>query len=148
MSKKYTVLFLCTGNSCRSQMAEGLVNTLMADEWIAYSAGTNPALRVNPIATKVMRELGIDLSSHKPQHTSLYEGQEFDVVITLCDDAEEQCPIWPGARLKQHIGFEDPAKFVGQPDEELEVYQRIRDEIRAEVLPFLKTTIAYDKPKG
>jgi arsenate reductase (thioredoxin) len=139
MDNKHSVLFLCTGNSCRSQMAEGLVNHLMGADWIAYSAGTRPALRVNPVAVKVMGELGIDISQHQPEHTSAYEGRPFDVVLTLCGSAEEECPIWYGATIKEHIGFEDPAGYVGDPDDELEVYRRVRDEIRAEVLPFLRS---------
>lgn len=101
------VLFLCTGNSCRSQMAEGFMRQYNGYE--AFSAGTKPAERVNPFAIDVMQELGIDISSHTPKLVNEFLNQEFDLVITVCDSAKETCPIFTGKVIKHlHIGFDDP----------------------------------------
>jgi arsenate reductase len=143
MSNRRTVLFVCMGNSCRSAMAEGLVNHFMGDEWQAVSAGIRPAVRVNPIAVQVMLELGIDISTHQPQPVAAFYKDQFDALVILCDqvaDIRTQLQ-WPSAKIQQVIGFEDPALFAGPPEEKREVYQRIRNEIRAEVLPFLRSTL-------
>ena len=134
---KKQVLFLCTGNSCRSQMAEGLVNHYLSEQWTAYSAGTDPAGYVHPLAVRVMSELAIDLLGHRSKSTDEFRKRKFDRVVTVCDDAAENCPVWLGYGLKTHIGFEDPARAAGSEDERLAVFRRVRDEIRREVLDFL-----------
>lgn len=125
------ILILCTGNSCRSQMAEGILRNL--DENIqVYSAGTMPANEVNPLAIKVMDEIGIDISWHKPKLVNDYINMDFDYVITVCDTAQETCPIFVGkVKHKIHIGFDDPAKARGTIEEQMEVYRRVRNEIRS-----------------
>lgn len=134
---KKRVLFLCTGNSCRSQMAEGLVNHYLSDGWTAYSAGTDPAGYVHPLAVRVMSELDIDLSGHRSKSTDEFRENKFDLVVTVCDDAAENCPIWLGHGLKTHIGFEDPARASGSEEERLVIFRRVRDEIRRAVLDLL-----------
>jgi arsenate reductase len=130
---KKTVLFLCTGNSCRSQMAEGLVNHSLGDGWEAYSAGTAPAGYVHPLAVEVMAELGIDISRQQSKSADRFRDATLDLLVTVCDDAPENCPVWPGWGRKVHIGFEDPARATGSDEERLAVFRRIRDEIRQEV---------------
>ena len=131
------VLFLCTGNSCRSQMAEGLVNHYLGDAWKAYSAGTFPSGYVHPLAVRAMSELGIDISRQRSKSTDEVRDTQFDVVVTVCDDAAENCPFWLGKGRRTHIGFEDPAKAAGSDEERLTVFRRVRDEIRREILSFL-----------
>jgi arsenate reductase len=131
------VLFLCTGNSCRSQMAEGLVNHYLGDEWRACSAGTDPAGYVHPLAVQAMSELGIDISCQRSKSTDEFRETQFDVVVTVCDTAAENCPIWLGNGHRTHIGFEDPAQAVGSDEKSLAVFRRVRDEIRREILNFL-----------
>ncbi|MBI5931045.1 MAG: arsenate reductase ArsC [Chloroflexi bacterium] len=135
---KKTVLFLCTGNSCRSQMAEGLVNGFLGESWQAFSAGTNPAIQVHPLAIQVMHEIGLDISQHTPKQADYFMGQAFDVVITVCDDAAENCPIWLGQGRKQHIGFDDPAAFVGTPEETLVAFRQVRDSIQEQISQWLR----------
>ena len=132
-----TVVFLCTGNSCRSQMAEGLVNHYLGDEWRAYSAGTDPAGYVHPLAVRAMSELGIDISRQRSKSADELQGTQFDMVTTVCDDAAENCPVWLGGGHKVHVGFEDPARATGSEEERLAVFRRVRDEIRREILSFL-----------
>lgn len=132
------VLFLCTGNSCRSQMAEGLVNAFLADSWHAFSAGTQPAERVHPLAIIVMQEIGINIAQHSPKHADVFKGQSFDTVITVCDHAAENCPVWLGGGKKQHVGFDDPAAFIGTPEEMIAMFRRVRDEIQAQILVWLR----------
>jgi arsenate reductase len=132
------ILFLCTGNSCRSQMAEGLVNHYLGDEWKAVSAGTAPAGYVHPLAVQVMSELGIDISRQRSTSADDFRGTQFDTVVTVCDDAAENCPVWLGTGRKVHIGFEDPAKATGSDQERLAVFRRIRDDIRQEIFDFLE----------
>ena len=132
-----TVLFLCTGNSCRSQMAEGLVNHYQGDEWRAYSAGTDPAGYVHPLAVRAMSELGIDISRQRSKSADELQGTQFDMVTTVCDDAAGNCPVWLGGGRKAHVGFEDPARATGSEEERLAVFRRVRDEIRREILSFL-----------
>ena len=131
------VLFLCTGNSCRSQMAEGLVNHYLGDEWRACSAGTDPAGYVHPLAVQTMSELGIDISCQHSKSTDEFRETQFDVVVTVCDDAAENCPVWLGKGRRTHIGFEDPAKATGSDEERMAVFRWVRDEIRREILNFL-----------
>lgn len=124
------VLFLCTGNSCRSQMAEGWARALRGDVIEAYSAGTNPH-GLNPLAVRAMREAGVDISAHtskKPEDP----GVRYDVVVTVCDSAHESCPVFPGSRVV-HVGFDDPprlAKSAASEEEAMTHYRRVRDEIR------------------
>ena len=135
MAEKLKVLFLCTGNSCRSQMADGLINHDFADRVEAFSAGTDPH-GLNPKAVQVMAELGIDISANSSDHLSQYEGQTFDYVITLCGDANENCPLFFGGVKRIHIGFDDPPKTTGSDVEVLNVYRRVRDEIRQQLGDF------------
>jgi arsenate reductase len=131
------VLFLCTGNSCRSQMAEGIVNHYLNNEWHAHSAGTEPAGYVHPLAVEAMAELGIDISSQRSKPVDEFRAAEYDVVVTVCDDAAENCPVWLGSGRKTHIGFEDPAQATGSSMQRLAVFRRVRDEIRREMFDLL-----------
>lgn len=136
MDRKH-VLFLCTGNSARSQMAEGLVNHFLRDEWEAQSAGTSPTGYVHPMAVRAMAELGIDISGARSKSADEFRGAEFDLVITVCDHAAENCPLWLGKGRRVHAGFPDPATAVGNDAARLEVLRHVRDEIRREVLKLL-----------
>jgi arsenate reductase len=136
MDRKH-VLFLCTGNSARSQMAEGLVNHFLGDEWEAQSAGTSPTGYVHPMAVRAMAELGIDISGARSKSADEFRGAEFDLVITVCDHASENCPLWLGKGRRVHAGFPDPATAVGNDAARLEVFRHVRDEIRREVLELL-----------
>lgn len=134
MKKK--VLFLCTGNSCRSQMAEGWLRHLAGDRYEAASAGTQPA-GLNPGAVEVMRELGIDIAAHQSKHLNQFLGVRFDHVITVCDRAREACPIFPGASSMLHWSFDDPAAARGSDEERRAVFKRVRDEIAERIRLFL-----------
>jgi arsenate reductase (thioredoxin) len=123
------VLILCTGNSARSQMAEGLLRHHAADPFEVESAGTRPS-RVRPEAITVMRELGIDISGHRSKHVDEFQGQSFDYVLTVCDNAKESCPVFPGQTKRIHKAFEDPAAFQGTEEEQLALFRRVRDEMR------------------
>ena len=133
---KKRVLFLCTHNSCRSQMAEGLVNHFSGEHFQAFSAGTE-ATKVNPLAAKVLLELGIDISHHRSKTLDEFIGHPFDYVITLCGDANEKCPLFFGGVGRVHIGFDDPSRLKGSEDEVLPEYRRVRDEIKARITRFL-----------
>jgi arsenate reductase len=143
VSRKH-VLFLCTGNSCRSQMAEGLVNHFLGDKWQAYSAGTQPAGYVNPLAVQVMLELGINISGHRSKSIDELRDDHFDQVVTVCDDAAENCPVWLGRGRVVHIGFPDPAQATGSHTEQLDVFLQVRDMIREQVLAYLKEVPSQD----
>ena len=137
MPKKLKVLFLCTGNSCRSQMAEGWTRVLKGDIITPYSAGVIKT-RLNPHAVTVMAEAGVDISSHHSKEVHELMDIDFDYVITVCDHARETCPLFPGKAKKRHLGFDDPPSLTAHmPDgeEKLKVYRRVRDEIRE----FIKT---------
>ncbi len=137
MSKK-RVLFLCTGNSCRSQMAEGWVKKLKSDSLEAYSAGVEPH-GMNPRAVKVMAESGVDISGHHSKHVDELKAVPFDYVVTVCDHANEMCPVFPGRAKRVHVGFDDPPRFANEARSEEEAlghYRRVRDEIRAFVERF------------
>jgi arsenate reductase len=140
MMDKKRVLFLCTGNSIRSQMAEGLVNHLRGDRWEAYSAGTAPLGYVHPLAIQAMGELGIDISAQRSKSTEKFRSAEFDLVITLCDDAARDCPLWlrPGRVI--HMGFPDPFYSNGTEEERLAVFRQVRDDIQQRVLAHLEET--------
>ncbi len=133
---KQRILFLCTHNSCRSQMAEGLVNHYLGDLFEAYSAGTE-ATRVNPLAIRVMAELGIDITGHHSKTISEFEGQTFEHVITLCGSANEQCPLFFGSVRRVHIGFDDPSRQSGPDEAVLPEYRRVRDELRKRLIEYL-----------
>lgn len=133
---KQNVLFLCTHNSCRSQMAEGLINHDLGDRFQAFSAGTE-ATRVNPLASKVMAEIGIDLSGHRSKTMDEFAGERFDYVITLCGDANEQCPLFFGGVQRVHIGFDDPSRLAGSDSDVLPEFRRVRDEIRTTLTAYL-----------
>lgn len=123
------ILFLCTANSCRSQMAEGWARALHPGRIAAFSAGTHPG-QVHPLAIQVMAEAGVDLSSHRSKHLQEFRGQRFDYVVTLCGDARDSCPVFPGAARTVHVGFPDPARAAGTPDEVLNEFRRVRDMLR------------------
>ena len=126
------MLFLCTHNSARSQMAEGLLRNLAGDRFEAMSAGTE-ATHVRPLAIRAMGELGIDISGQESKTLEKYLKEPFDYVITVCDDANEACPVFPGARRRLHWSFEDPAQATGSEEERLRVFQSVRDEIRERI---------------
>ena len=135
------ILILCTGNSCRSQMAEGFLKSFNASLNV-YSAGTKPAFEVHPIAIKVMKEVDIDLSESKPESVSKFLNDEFDFVITVCGDAKESCPVFTGnVKHSIHIGFDDPADATGTIDEILKEFRRIRDEVKKDFFEFYKRNI-------
>lgn len=125
-----SVLFLCVHNSARSQMAEGLLRKRAGGRFEAYSAGAE-ATEVRPLAIRAMAELGIDISGQRSKTTAEYAGQEFDYVITVCDDAKEACPYFPGARRRLNWSFDDPSAATGSESERLAVFRRVRDEIAA-----------------
>lgn len=130
------ILILCTGNSCRSQMAEGVLKSFDSSLEV-LSAGTNPASRVSSKAIKVMREIGIDISQNTPKSVDQFLGQSFDYVVTVCDHAKETCPYFTGNVIHRlHIGFDDPAEAHGTEDEILSVYRRVRDEINIQFQKF------------
>jgi len=138
MSEKKSVLVLCTGNSCRSQMAEGLINARLGEQFVAYSAGTHPSGYVHPKAIAVMDELGINLSQNESKSTELFKGRHFDHVITVCDSAKETCPVWlDSAGNKTHIGFYDPAEAEGSEEEVTAVFRQVRDQIADQILGYL-----------
>ncbi len=132
---KKRVLVLCTGNSCRSQMAEGWINHLLGAEWEARSAGTAPAAQVHPLAVRAMAEVGIDISGGKPENVRAYLDQPWDLVVTVCDSAKEACPVFPGPVPKAHVSFFDPATAEGTEEEKMAVFRRVRDEIRDRLVP-------------
>jgi len=129
---KRKVLFLCTGNSCRSQMAEAIVNVRFSDEWRAFSAGTEPAGYVHPKAIQVLDEIGITHDGQS-KSTEQFRNMDFDLVITVCDDAAENCPVWLGKGKRVHLGFPDPAKAEGTDEEKLAVFRSVRDAIAQKV---------------
>jgi len=138
MSKK--ILILCTGNSCRSQMAEGLINARLSPQFQADSAGTQPSGYVHPKAIAVMQEVGIDLSQNRSKSLDEFKGQYFDYVITVCDSANGNCPVWlEQTGQRAHIGFDDPAHATGSEAEILAEFRRVRDEIADRVLGFLRS---------
>lgn len=127
---KAKILVLCTGNSCRSQMAEGFLKSFDS-ELDVFSAGVNPATVVSSKAVKVMTEIGIDISNHYPKNVDRFINDEFDYVVTVCDHAKETCPVFTGkVKNRLHIGFEDPAEATGTEDEVLAFYRKVRDEIK------------------
>ena len=137
MSEGKSVLFLCSGNSCRSQMAEGLIRILSHGSWRVESAGIFPSY-VHPLAIRVMEEVGIDISEQTSKSMDLFLNETFDYVITLCDHAARFCPSFPGQGKRLNWSFDDPAAVVGTIEERLVVFRRVRDEIRAKIEGFLE----------
>jgi arsenate reductase len=134
---KRKVLILCTGNSCRSQMAEAIINVRRGDVWEAVSAGTAPAERVHPKALQALREIGIDTQGSPPKRVDRFIGQPFDLVVTVCDDANENCPIWLGQGKREHISFPDPAKASGADEAVMGVFRSVRDDLERKLLDLL-----------
>jgi len=133
---KKRILILCTGNSCRSQMAEGFLKSFNKNLDV-FSAGTKPAEKVNPFAVKAMKEIGIDISKGIADDVNKYIDQSFDYVVTVCDNAKETCPIFSGSvKHRLHIGYEDPANATGAEEEVMLVYRRVRDEIKKDFYEF------------
>jgi arsenate reductase (thioredoxin) len=126
------ILFLCTHNSARSQMAEGLLRHLAGDRFEVHSAGTEATV-VRPLAIQAMDEIGLDISGQESKTLERYVGEPFDYVITVCDDANEACPVFPGAKTRLHWSFEDPSQVTGNDVERLAVFRRVRDEIRERI---------------
>jgi arsenate reductase len=132
MGKKLKILFLCTNNSARSQIAEGLLKRLFKGKYEVYSAGINPT-RINPYAIKVMKEIGVDISNHRSKSINEFKNSDFDYVITVCDNAKETCPFFPGKKII-HKGFNDPVKSYDNSDNVVKEFRKIRDEIREWIL--------------
>lgn len=126
---KPTVLILCTGNSCRSHLAEGILRQAAGDLLNVQSAGSKPAGYVHPKAIAVMKEIGIDISGHRSKHMDEFLGQNVETVITVCGNADQTCPMFPGQVNRHHWGFDDPAHAAGSDEEVLSVFRRVRDEI-------------------
>jgi len=151
---KKRVLILCTGNSARSQMAEGLWNKYGKGTWEAQSAGSSPAGYVHPMAIKTMAEIGIDIGGGRSKHVDDVSGQSFDLVVTVCDNVKEACPVLPGAKERLHWPFDDPAAAEGGGTEKLRAFRRVRDEIAAKVRGYVAaspptpTQSPDDRPDG
>ena len=134
---KRKVLFLCTGNSCRSQLAEAIVNARMGDEWEAVSAGTYPSGYVHPNAVRVLREIGIEHQG-RSKSADEFRAVPFDLVVTVCDSAAEECPVWLGPGKRVHLGFPDPAKATGTDEEVLAVFRAVRDDMLVKIPDLLR----------
>lgn len=139
MSEKKRVLILCTGNSARSQMAEGLLRHMGGDRFEVESAGVEPS-HVRPQAIEAMREIGIDISGQHSKSVDEFAGQDFDYVITVCDNANERCPVFPGKTERIHWSFDDPAAAEGDEAARLAVFRRVRDEIEARLHKFIDSS--------
>jgi arsenate reductase len=131
-NKNRSVLFLCTGNFCRSQMAEAIVNARLSEDWRAFSAGTEPVGYVHPKAIQALSEIGI-AHNGQSKSTDQFRDIDFDLVVTVCDDAAENCPVWLGKGKRVHLGFPDPAKAQGTDEEKLAVFRSVRDAIAQKV---------------
>jgi arsenate reductase (thioredoxin) len=134
------VLILCTGNSARSQMAEGLLRRLGGMRYEVFSAGTKPA-GLNPLAIEAMREVGIDISAQRSKSVAEFSGQEFATVITVCDNAAEECPVFPGAPQRVHWSVTDPAAVSGTREEKLGAFRKVRDELERRIQSFVNSAI-------
>ena len=139
MSTRKRVLILCTGNSCRSQMAEGWIKTELGDAWEAHSAGTRPANAVHPMAVRVMAEVGVDISDGVPDDVTTLVEQGWDLVVTVCDSAKETCPVFPRPVESIHMSFVDPAEAEGTDEERMSVFRKVRDKIRGRLLPVVRS---------
>ena len=133
---KFRVLVLCTGNSARSQMAEGLINAQLGAHWLAQSAGTQPNGLVHPEAIAALREIGIDISKQRSKSIGEFAGQMFDVVMTVCEDASRNCPVWLGRGRRVHLGFPDPAAVP--LDQQPAKFRAVRDAIQTQLLGYLQ----------
>jgi arsenate reductase len=127
---KPTILILCTGNSCRSHLAEGILRAALNDDFIVASAGSKPAGYVHPLGVKAMAEIGIDISAHSSKHMDEFLNQNVETVITVCGNADQACPVFPGQLNRHHWGFDDPAHASGSEEEIMVVFRRVRDEIK------------------
>lgn len=136
MIQRKRLLFLCTGNSARSQMAEGLLRHEAGDNYEVFSAGTQPNL-VRPEAIAVMHEIGIDISGHRSKSIDEFKGQGLDTIVTVCDHAKESCPVFPGKTQRLHWPFEDPASVTGSEEQRKDAFRKIRDRIHARIMVFL-----------
>jgi arsenate reductase len=128
--KPPAILILCTGNSCRSHLAEGILRNTLNASFRVESAGSKPAGFVHPLAIKVMREIGMDISAHHSKHLDAFLDDRVETVITVCGNADQACPMFPGQVNRHHWGFDDPAHATGSEEEQLAVFRRVRDEIR------------------
>lgn len=128
--KPPAILILCTGNSCRSHLAEGILKRALGDGFRVESAGSKPAGYVHPLAIKALAEIGIDISAHHSKHMDLFLSDEVETVITVCGNADQACPMFPGQMNRHHWPFDDPAHATGTEDEQFAVFRRVRDEIR------------------
>ncbi len=124
------ILILCTGNSCRSHLAEGILRAALGPYAVVASAGSKPAGYVHPLAIQVMREIGLDISGHRSKHLEEFLNSDVETVITVCGNADQACPMFPGQRNRYHWGFDDPAHAAGNEEAQLAVFRRVRDEIR------------------
>jgi arsenate reductase (thioredoxin) len=136
VSERKRLLFLCTGNSARSQIAEGLLRHEAGDRFEVFSAGTHPSL-VRPEAIAVMNEIGIDISGHRSKSIDEFIGHDLDTVITVCDNAKESCPVFPGKTQRLHWPFEDPASVQGTEDQRKDAFRKVRDRIHGRIMVFL-----------
>jgi arsenate reductase len=134
------VLFLCTGNSCRSQMAEAIVNARLGDAWLAASAGTAPAGCVHPLAVRALAEIGIEHAG-RSKHVDEFRDAPLDLVVTVCDSAAEECPLWLGPGRRMHLSFPDPAKATGTEEEVMDAFRRVRDDIAIRIPALLQTPL-------
>ena len=138
-------MFLCTHNSARSQMAEGFLRHIAGDHFEVHSAGTE-ASQVRPLAIRAMAEIGVDISGHTSKTLERYLGRAWDYVITVCDDANESCPVFPGAANRNHWSFTDPSRATGTEEEQLAVFRRVRDQIVQRVRLFALAAAPHEKP--
>ena len=129
MTKPPLILILCTGNSCRSHLAEGILRNALGDKFRVASAGSKPAGYVHPLAMRVMSEIGIDISGHRSKHLDEFLGQDVETVITVCGNADHVCPMFPGQVNRHHFPFDDPAQASDTEDEQLANFRRVRDEV-------------------
>ena len=134
---KKKILFICTGNSARSQIAEGLVNSLFLNNFEASSGGINPS-KVNPYAVEVMKEIGIDISHHRSKNIRDFYGKDFDLVVTVCDNAKKVCPVFPGVKNMIHSSFNDPAEATGTKEQITAVFRNVRDQIKEWLIDYLE----------
>ena len=136
---KKRVLILCTGNSCRSQMAEGLVNAYLGEDWQAFSAGTAPSGMVHPLAVRAMAEIDIDISQGATESVDAYRELQPDLVVTVCDSAAQNCPVWLEDEDVEHMPFDDPTKLVGSDSDRISACRQVRDLMRDTLLPYLQS---------
>lgn len=127
---KPTILIVCTGNSCRSHLAEGILRHALGDDYIVVSAGSSPAGCVHPLAIRVMEEIGIDISGHRSKHLDEFLDQHIETVVTVCSKADQSCPAFPGEVNRHHWNFDDPAQATGSEEEQMSVFRMVRDEVR------------------